>query len=1010
MIRLLLLVICWCGSLGVVAQPSASFTRISVEEGRGLASDVVYDMVQDKQGYFWVATANGLQRFDGERFVSMQDLAGTDARLPASAIQRILPVGNDHLLMTFPDLGEVGVFDKRDYSYQPIRIQSDFSLRGKEFTIWQDKAGNVYLLVYRRAILKYNPIRFAFSAETPFKLPANFAAPLAMFEDTVRRRIYIPTIQKGIYVYDQRKGITYTPETVPKEIAVAWRVKDYPEVADFYIDRHRRHWTFYWGGPQHRVVFDEQGQALRDTMGLSGYPGYHELRHFFESRSGQFWIYGLHGLYRYDPIKQRFQYYDGMQLSAEGIQFKQVYRIQEDRDGTIWFCTNNGLYAASEQRDVYPVVNAPMQLKGRPLDITDVAPAGKDRIWVSSWGDGLLLYDRQMNSLSPSFQSLIPATVKEPVRTMLLQPWAILPVSETELWLGCQGGYLVRFNPVTRAIQHLTDTSLGAATVRYLARSADGALWIGTQHGGLVRYSGGRFERVQTLSNLITRILVTPSGTIWVATAGGGLYVLSADGRKQLKHFTQTNIPTLFSDNGTDLDLLNDSTVAYANGALHFISTRNFEVQSLTSRDGLPGNSLRRIRADRRGNLWLITLNGLSKYHNASRRFIPFGKKDGIFWAHEMLVADAITDDGYLVFSGADMLMAFHPDSYAGSLPPQARVTNVKILSNNLLSAFDYEASPIRMEYNESSVTIYFSSMAYVDREKLAYYYQLSGLSNQWIRADGSSVTFSVLPPGTYRFSVYAENVEGQRSSVSQELVLVIRPPFWRTRWFLSLLGLFLLLVVLLLHRFRVKRLLAVEQVRNRVARDLHDDMGSTLSTINILSAMAKSKISSDVPKATEYLSKITSNSQRMMEAMDDIVWSIKPSNDSMQRIVARMRELASSLLESKDIDVHFEVSEDVPDVRLDMEARRDFFLIFKEAINNAAKYSHATTVQVRIYRDGQRLHLQVEDNGRGFEPELADSGNGLNNMQRRAANMKARFSLRSKPGEGTLIHLHVFI
>jgi signal transduction histidine kinase len=184
--------------------------------------------------------------------------------------------------------------------------------------------------------------------------------------------------------------------------------------------------------------------------------------------------------------------------------------------------------------------------------------------------------------------------------------------------------------------------------------------------------------------------------------------------------------------------------------------------------------------------------------------------------------------------------------------------------------------------------------------------------------------------------------------------------------------------------------------------------MGSTLSTINILSAMASARITTDTPKAASYVSKITENSQRMMEAMDDIVWSIKPSNDSMQRIIARMREFATSLLESKEMDLHFVVEEEVHDVRLNMEARRDFFLIFKEAVNNAAKYSEACRVDVRIYRDGQRLHLEVIDNGVGFDPVTADGGNGLGNMQRRAAGMQAKYVLQSKVGAGTRIHLQL--
>jgi signal transduction histidine kinase len=236
-----------------------------------------------------------------------------------------------------------------------------------------------------------------------------------------------------------------------------------------------------------------------------------------------------------------------------------------------------------------------------------------------------------------------------------------------------------------------------------------------------------------------------------------------------------------------------------------------------------------------------------------------------------------------------------------------------------------------------------------------------------------------------------------------------IRPPFWKTKWFISCLFFLLALVIYAIHNLRVNRLLAVEKLRNRVARDLHDDMGSTLSTINILSSMAKTKMTTDAVKTTEYLSKISDNSQRMMEAMDDIVWSIKPSNDSMQRVTARMREFATSVLEAKDIELNFSVQEEVFDVKLNMEARRDFFLVFKEAVNNAAKYSGAEKVVVEVTLNKRAMVLTVQDNGRGFDVVKADGGNGLGNMQKRAEAMNGRVRIYSKSGTGTTVLIKYF-
>jgi signal transduction histidine kinase len=208
------------------------------------------------------------------------------------------------------------------------------------------------------------------------------------------------------------------------------------------------------------------------------------------------------------------------------------------------------------------------------------------------------------------------------------------------------------------------------------------------------------------------------------------------------------------------------------------------------------------------------------------------------------------------------------------------------------------------------------------------------------------------------------------------------------------------------MHRLRLTRVLAVEKIRARVSRDLHDDMGSTLSTINILSSMAKAKMGSDPKKTAEYIGKIGDNSQRMMEAMDDIVWAIKPDNDTMQRLIARMREFATNVLEAKDILIEFSADDSLNDLKPDMEYRRDLFLLFKEAVNNAAKYAQGTKVAITIGTEFHKLKLVVADNGKGFDTKQADTGNGLGNMQRRAAALRGNLQIISEPGKGTSITL----
>ena len=217
-----------------------------------------------------------------------------------------------------------------------------------------------------------------------------------------------------------------------------------------------------------------------------------------------------------------------------------------------------------------------------------------------------------------------------------------------------------------------------------------------------------------------------------------------------------------------------------------------------------------------------------------------------------------------------------------------------------------------------------------------------------------------------------------------------------------------ILISLLLINRYRIvnrtKRQLELEHMRQGIARDLHDDIGSTLSSINIMSQLALNE--SD--EATHQLKKIVTQSAHMMETMSDIVWSINPGNDSVEQMIHKMKEFAGEMLEPKNMEYHFEVAADANTILLSAEKRKNLYLIFKEAINNAAKYSEGNRVDILLNRENGSLHMTVRDNGKGFDSPLTKSGNGLNNMQARAAALQGTLTRNSKAHAGTEIILQI--
>jgi signal transduction histidine kinase len=214
----------------------------------------------------------------------------------------------------------------------------------------------------------------------------------------------------------------------------------------------------------------------------------------------------------------------------------------------------------------------------------------------------------------------------------------------------------------------------------------------------------------------------------------------------------------------------------------------------------------------------------------------------------------------------------------------------------------------------------------------------------------------------------------------------------------------------ILFSRYQIKKKLEQKTVmlkeRSRISAELHDEVGSTLSTINILSHSAKMKLGTDMEKSAGLLEKINSNSQRMMDAMSDIVWSINPENDELGRIYVRMKEYASETLENKDIDYSFKISDELLALKLSPELRKDMYLVFKEAVNNVAKYSKAGHASITLARTNGSLRMQIKDNGQGFDTAVPRSGNGVANMRRRAEGHGGALEVMSSAGEGTEINV----
>lgn len=548
-----------------------------------------------------------------------------------------------------------------------------------------------------------------------------------------------------------------------------------------------------------------------------------------------------------------------------------------------------------------------------------------------------------------------------------------------------------------------------------------GYLWAGLSNGDIFRIkqhsviNDTSFEFMCNVTGAVTEMFFHTDGNLYVGTRGSGVFAISSATGKINKQYTTSSVPKLNTNQIGDLCAINDSIVCFSGDVPNLVNIRTGAVTYLTHyNDEMLGELYVQIM-DKNGDLWCVSTNGFFRYTHGRGNIQKFTQREGLHVPNSSIaiLERRLLRNGNILLAGNLNAMLFNPDNYRSQQKPaNVLISNFRLGSTYLPLDSIRALKTIHLQRDQNTLAISFAIPGFNNPSRNIYQYKLEGADKDWVKAgDVHEARYSLLPPGNYVFRVRAQNEEGHFSQQTTMLRIIINPPFWKTWWFISFIMLSLVLIAYLLHRLRINQLLRVEKVRSRLASDLHDDMGSTLSTINILTTVAMGKVGKNDQEVNNHLRNIGQSSSRVMEAMDDIVWSINPRNDNMQKIAARMREFASNTLEAQNIDLAFKLDEQVKELKFDMESRKDIFLLFKEAINNISKYAGAGAVTVTLQLERKNFLMRIQDDGKGFDPSAPlkeTRGNGLRNMKMRAEAIKGNLTITSAPGKGTLIELRV--
>jgi hypothetical protein len=612
-----------------------------------------------------------------------------------------------------------------------------------------------------------------------------------------------------------------------------------------------------------------------------------------------------------------------------------VRDIIRDRDGNIWIATDKGVARWNNDQENFQLLSysnyMPFNLipeSRNNFEIDDVIESDSD-LWIAAAPVGLLV----MKKNDPSLQRRIQIDSGNLVSGMNRLINFFMKDKNGDIWLSTQEGY-AKYNKQCDCLKpfllkRLDITGNIAYQVMMMMQDKQGLIWMASKKGlgklnpqtNVVEWTRLPVTHTTGVPFIINKVLEQNDSVLWLIT-DGGLFSFNKNAN-QFQRFSSENRGHAWKafDDCIDALFISDTAIMITsqfNGLIQF-NPQNKHFKIFSTNDGLSSNNLRHLYADKFGGLWITTLNGLSRMNLKTRTFSRYdysnGLKDLVFQNTQTFYPEK--DGNVLLLDGA-CILRFDPSQFAQKeIGPRVTLTSFEkydkpVFYNKPLN----EMEDIHLAYSERYFTIRFSTFNFENSSRTEYAYKMEGLDKKWHTTNMPFVAYSNLAGGKYILQVKASS-DGNTWGAEKALSISVTPPFWQTWWFYTVCTLIIFTTIFLFYNMRINQLQHELHLRSKIARDLHDDVGSTLSSLHMVSALAKKKLADDPVKATELLEKIRESSERMTGNMQDIVWAVNPFNDSFSQIIARMQVFASQILELKNIELSFEADEKIKTIKV---------------------------------------------------------------------------------------------
>lgn len=958
----------------------------------GLIQGTVNDIYQDSFGRIWFGTVDGLSIYDGVEFQNFQEQDG----LKVSVISDFLELSPGIMLVgTFGN--GIGILLKPPYQKDTLIASINdkkYLVNNEVNKIKRDPYGNIWICT-QGGLTKWTITGNSITSiihQQDFGDIGKLAVSDVVFAD--KEIMYLAT-DKGLVKYSGNKY----------EIIFTESIKEYELIHYLYLDRNKT----LWFSSLRTLYFMKDGlikpYKINDIE--IGFPS----NSIVENKNGDLIIGSLGRLIIINK--------DGTRIidKKNGFNEKSVLALMFDREENLWIASLEGASKLNKSNFRFVdnnnvVLNFPRLMKT------------EKRLLIGN-SDGIYSIENFILKPEQRFRNFKSTRVLDYLR------------KADEEWFATDRG--VYYQHENKRKLFSVQDGLPHNFVYTIAKDHDDILWIMTQ-GGVAyiknyvvynfkdkiekawKYSDENCQSV--LNNMSDRnIVVDHENNKWLGTWRGGLLKISGD---SVYRFTE-------KDGIADLRIrslyLDSSKVLWI--GTRFNGVYRFDGKSFvnySAKDGLNSNWVFSICEDDNRNYWFSTSKGVCRFDGNT--FIQYGATEGILGGEILF---SCYYNKLIWFNSWDQIFCFVPDRenfnpagpsvyfkqihlLEGKIPLNSNYNTANSPDINKLLIFQPKETETKINYGNNTIVFEFAGTSFRSEGRVSYKYKLEGFDNNWIASSKRNyITYTHLPPGRYKFIVYAVNREGIKSPSPATFAFTILPPFWQTWWFISLSVLFFIFIIslvnYLIYQYKIRQAIKVERLRTKISTDLHDEIGTGLSSIAIFAELIKRESKIGTVKTADMLKRIENTSRDLIDKMSDIVWAINPGNDTFEDALMKLKDYSVKILESKGINVELNLETVNEKIILPMVVRRNLLSIFKEAVTNAAKYSNASTIKLNLRffeKPEKKIFLSVVDNGIGFDLNTQRKGYGLKNIEQRSLEMGAELEISSSPGKGTVLKVEI--